>query len=145
MAFLWLLPCLAFLGAAHGCGLPAIQPVISGYARIMNGETAVPGSWPWQVSLQDNTSFHFCGGSLISENWVVTTAHCSVRVTPVCHPGDPGVPAGRRLDPGGDRLLGKQHLLPLHARYLRPRHQAQGLDRPDHRGQLTQQHVPSVT
>ncbi|XP_074825194.1 chymotrypsinogen B-like [Natator depressus] len=111
MAFLWLLPCLAFLGAAHGkchpasfdcqqglegpepgkglsatgssredagCGLPAIQPVISGYAQIVNGETAVPGSWPWQVSLQHNTSFHFCGGSLISENWVVTTAHCSV-------------------------------------------------------------------
>uniref|UniRef100_A0A8C3XPA7 chymotrypsin n=1 Tax=Chelydra serpentina TaxID=8475 RepID=A0A8C3XPA7_CHESE len=74
MAFLWLLSCLAFLG----CGLPAIQPAISGYARIVNGETAVPGSWPWQVSLQDNTGFHFCGGSLISENWVVTAAHCSV-------------------------------------------------------------------
>ncbi|XP_065272650.1 chymotrypsinogen 2-like [Emys orbicularis] len=78
MAFLWLLPCLAFLGTAHGCGLPAIQPAISGYARIVNGETAVPGSWPWQVSLQDNTGFHFCGGSLISENWVVTAAHCGV-------------------------------------------------------------------
>uniref|UniRef100_A0A8C3F9V3 Peptidase S1 domain-containing protein n=1 Tax=Chrysemys picta bellii TaxID=8478 RepID=A0A8C3F9V3_CHRPI len=78
MAFLWFLPCLAFLGTAHGCGLPAIQPAISGYARIVNGETAVPGSWPWQVSLQDNTGFHFCGGSLISENWVVTAAHCGV-------------------------------------------------------------------
>lgn len=32
--------------------MPAITPVISGYARIVNGEQAVPHSWPWQVSLQ---------------------------------------------------------------------------------------------
>uniref|UniRef100_A0A7M4E241 Chymotrypsinogen 2-like n=1 Tax=Crocodylus porosus TaxID=8502 RepID=A0A7M4E241_CROPO len=52
-----------------------------GYARIVNGEEAIPGSWPWQVSLQDNTGFHFCGGSLISEDWVVTAAHCGVKTT----------------------------------------------------------------
>ncbi|NP_001017724.1 serine protease precursor [Danio rerio] len=81
MAFLWLLSCVAFFSAAYGCGVPAIPPVVSGYARIVNGEEAVPHSWPWQVSLQDFTGFHFCGGSLINEFWVVTAAHCSVRTS----------------------------------------------------------------
>ncbi|CAI5646315.1 chymotrypsinogen A-like [Oreochromis aureus] len=81
MAFLWILSCLAFIGTAYGCGVPAIRPVITGYARIVNGEEAVPHSWPWQVSLQDYTGFHFCGGSLINENWVVTAAHCTIRTS----------------------------------------------------------------
>uniref|UniRef100_A0A8C1UEC5 Chymotrypsin B-like n=1 Tax=Cyprinus carpio TaxID=7962 RepID=A0A8C1UEC5_CYPCA len=81
MSFLWLLSCVAFISAAYGCGIPTIPPVVSGYARIVNGEEAVPHSWPWQVSLQDFTGFHFCGGSLINEYWVVTAAHCSVRTS----------------------------------------------------------------
>ncbi|XP_028814615.1 chymotrypsin A-like [Denticeps clupeoides] len=78
---LQILYCLAFAGVVYGCGVPAIPPVISGYGRIVNGEEAVPHSWPWQVSLQDDTGFHFCGGSLINDNWVVTAAHCDVTMT----------------------------------------------------------------
>uniref|UniRef100_A0A665TQP7 Chymotrypsin B n=1 Tax=Echeneis naucrates TaxID=173247 RepID=A0A665TQP7_ECHNA len=79
MAFVWIVSCLAFISTAYGCGTPAIPPQVSGYARIVNGEEAVPHSWPWQVSLQQSNGFHFCGGSLINENWVVTAAHCNVR------------------------------------------------------------------
>uniref|UniRef100_A0A8C8VG53 chymotrypsin n=1 Tax=Pelusios castaneus TaxID=367368 RepID=A0A8C8VG53_9SAUR len=66
------------------CGVQEIQPVISGYARIVNGEEAAPGSWPWQVSLQVKLfNSHFCGGSLVSERWVVTAAHCGVTTSHV--------------------------------------------------------------
>ncbi|NXU27728.1 CTRL protease, partial [Thalassarche chlororhynchos] len=59
-----------------GCGVPTISPSVYYSERIINGQNAVPGSWPWQVSLQTRSGSHFCGGSLINENWVVTAAHC---------------------------------------------------------------------
>ncbi|XP_076988912.1 chymotrypsin-like protease CTRL-1 [Tamandua tetradactyla] len=78
MSLLRLTLCLVLLGSSWGCGVPAIKPALSFSQRIVNGENAVPGSWPWQVSLQDNSGFHFCGGSLINQWWVVTAAHCNV-------------------------------------------------------------------
>ncbi|XP_072547723.1 chymotrypsin-like protease CTRL-1 [Salminus brasiliensis] len=75
---LWIISCLALVASTLGCGVPAIKPQISGYNRIVNGENAVSGSWPWQVSLQDTTGFHFCGGSLLNQYWVLTAAHCRV-------------------------------------------------------------------
>ncbi|XP_039974435.1 trypsin-2-like isoform X2 [Xiphias gladius] len=42
--------------------------------RIVGGYTCEAHSKPWQVSL--NIGYHFCGGSLISDQWIVSAAHC---------------------------------------------------------------------
>jgi len=45
--------------------------------RIINGEDVQYGEIPYQVSLQQTSnSFHFCGGSIINLDFVVTAAHC---------------------------------------------------------------------
>lgn len=47
-------------------------------ATIVGGKEAVPYSYPFMVSIQyKSSSWHFCGGSLISPNTVITAAHCT--------------------------------------------------------------------
>lgn len=43
---------------------------------IINGTKAELGEWPWQVAISTRAGFLFCGGSLLSEEWVLTAAHC---------------------------------------------------------------------
>lgn len=47
--------------------------------RIVNGVDTTIQDHPYQVSLQTNSGFHFCGGSIIGEDLIVTAAHCMQR------------------------------------------------------------------
>nr|XP_060639175.1 serine protease 27-like [Anolis sagrei ordinatus] len=49
------------------------QPVMS--SRIVGGQASKLGAWPWQVSIRWNRR-HFCGGSIVAEQWVLSAAHC---------------------------------------------------------------------
>ncbi|KAJ9575985.1 hypothetical protein L9F63_007085, partial [Diploptera punctata] len=43
--------------------------------RIVDGNPTEITEHPYQVSLESE-GYHFCGGSIISPDWVVTAAHC---------------------------------------------------------------------
>ncbi|XP_012268512.2 trypsin-like isoform X1 [Athalia rosae] len=46
-------------------------------SRIIGGSNANIGQFPHQVSLRRTSNgVHFCGGSIVDEEWIVTAAHC---------------------------------------------------------------------
>ena len=61
--------------APSSCGVTKISS-----SRIVGGNVAQPGAWPWQISVDHyygNKGWlgHWCGGSIISNQWIVSAAH----------------------------------------------------------------------
>eukprot|EP00105_Crassostrea_gigas_P033614 XP_011457056.1 PREDICTED: plasminogen isoform X1 [Crassostrea gigas] len=67
--------CLPSVLPEHIGGLEGLKGPIPG-TMIVGGTEAARNRWPWQVSLQTSQGFHFCGGSLLNDQWVLTAAHC---------------------------------------------------------------------
>uniref|UniRef100_A0A8C6TIP4 Peptidase S1 domain-containing protein n=1 Tax=Neogobius melanostomus TaxID=47308 RepID=A0A8C6TIP4_9GOBI len=67
------------LTALSLCRLLLLLCVLSVWAaasepRIVGGQPAPEGAWPWQVSIHRGRG-HICGGSLINNLWVLSAAH----------------------------------------------------------------------
>lgn len=56
--------------------ITSVNPELS--ARIINGGFAPVGRFPYAVSIRRQGRQHFCGGSLIAPNLILSAAHCSI-------------------------------------------------------------------
>lgn len=77
-----ILTLLVFIAASSVLTANASDRFASGgRPKIVGGADASIVDWPWQAVLRSNdastkTSKYFCGGTVISPEWVMTAAHC---------------------------------------------------------------------
>ncbi len=60
-----------------GCGSEQLDDEQDSVRQeIVGGSNTTIEVNPWQVSLQSSNGSHFCGGSVLNENWILTAQHC---------------------------------------------------------------------
>ncbi|GCC38651.1 hypothetical protein chiPu_0017166 [Chiloscyllium punctatum] len=57
----------------ESCGRREDRPVENKKSRMLRG---TPGNSPWTVSLRNREGKHFCGGSLVRRNWIISMKQC---------------------------------------------------------------------
>ncbi|XP_051813894.1 coagulation factor IX [Acanthochromis polyacanthus] len=65
--------------------------------RVVGGLLERRGGSPWQVLIHRHDGFGFCGGTLVSDRWVVSAAHCFTEMADYITIGDYDK---KRPDPG---------------------------------------------
>lgn len=84
-----------------------------GKSRVIGGDPAAPGAWPFQVALLKSVDLNetkdsqfqaqFCGGTLIAPQWVLTAAHCVINKGNALTADDVTVLTGATALTEGDR------------------------------------------